>query len=80
MHLNIIVHVDIFRWYVIRAQAYVDARPGWRRKEHKASNLTDYLNVLGRKSGLKELAASAGNRCLRILQVEMAGLDKAIPH
>jgi integrase len=31
---------------VIRAQAYIDARPGLRLKEHQASDLTDYLNAI----------------------------------
>ena len=42
------------RWYVIRAQDYIDARPGLRIKEHRTSDLTDYLNALGRKPGMKD--------------------------
>jgi hypothetical protein len=35
------------RWYVIRAQGYVDAYPDLRLKQHRVSHLTAYLNALG---------------------------------
>jgi hypothetical protein len=65
------------RWYVIRAQAYIDARPGWRLKAHQASDLTDYLNALGRKSGLKDWQFHQAVEAIRILLVDIAGLDWA---
>jgi hypothetical protein len=50
------------RWYVIRAQAYIDARPGLRLKAHQASDLTDYLNALGRKSDMKVVCKRPSKR------------------
>ncbi len=41
------------RWYVLRAQAYIDAHPGMRLKEHQASDLTNYLNALGRRPNIR---------------------------
>ncbi len=38
------------RWYVIRAQDYIDARPGLRLKEHRVADLTNYLNALVQES------------------------------
>jgi hypothetical protein len=42
------------RWYVIRAQDYIDAHPDLRLKQHRMSDPTKYLNALGRKPGLKD--------------------------
>ena len=65
------------RWYVIRAQAYVDAHPGLRLKEHQVSDLTDYLNALGRKSGMKDWQFRQAVDAIRILLVDIAGLEWA---
>ena len=65
------------RWYVLRAQGYIDARPGLRLKEHRKSDLTSYLNALGRKSGLKDWQFRQAVDAIRILLVDMAGLDWA---
>ena len=65
------------RWYVIRAQAYIDVRPDLRLKAHQASDLTDYLNALGRKSGMKDWQFRQAVEAIRILLVDMAGLDWA---
>jgi hypothetical protein len=50
---------------------------GWRLKEHQASDLTDYLNALGRKSGMKDWQFRQTVEAIRILLVDMAGLDWA---
>lgn len=60
---------------MIRAQAYIDARPGLRPKEHQASDLTDYLNALGRKSDLKAWQFRQAVDAIRIPLVDMARLD-----
>jgi hypothetical protein len=50
---------------------------GLRLKKHKASDLTDYLNALGRKSSLKAWQFRQAVEAIRILLVDMAGLDWA---
>jgi integron integrase len=65
------------RWYMIRAQGYIDAHPDLRLKQHRASDLTAYLNALGRKSGLKDWQFRQAVDAIRILLVDMAGLDWA---
>ena len=65
------------RWYVLRAQAYIGAHPGTRLKDHQASDLTKYLNALGRTSGLKDWQFRQAVDAIRILLVEMAGLEWA---
>ena len=78
-HIEILQHQGITkpfdRWYVIRAQAYIDARPGLRLKEHKASDLTDYLNVLGRKSSMKDWQFRQAVDAIRILLVNIAAFE-----
>jgi len=63
------------RWYVLRAQAYIDAYPSTRRKEHPDSNLTNYLNALGRTLGLKDWQFRQSLNAIRILLVDLAGLE-----
>jgi hypothetical protein len=65
------------RWYVLRAQAYIAAHPGMRLKQHQASDLTRYLNALGRTSGLEDWQFRQAIDAIRILLVEMVGLDWA---
>ena len=65
------------RWYVLRAQAYIDVPPGMRLKEHQASDLTNYLKALGRTSGLKDWQFRQAIDAIRILLVEMVGLEWA---
>jgi hypothetical protein len=65
---------------VIRAQAYIDARPGLRLKAHQSSDLTDYLNELGRKSGMKAWQFRQAVEAIWILLVDMAGLDLPFTH
>ncbi|VAW87766.1 hypothetical protein MNBD_GAMMA18-998 [hydrothermal vent metagenome] len=38
------------RWYVMRAEHYLAAFPDQRLVDHSASDLTEYLQELGRKN------------------------------
>ncbi|MCP4408792.1 MAG: hypothetical protein GY807_13710 [Gammaproteobacteria bacterium] len=80
-YVEILKHQEVAkhfqRWYVIRAQAYIDAHPDLRLKQHRTSDLTQYLNVLGQKSGLKDWQFKQAVDAIRILLVEMTELDWA---
>jgi len=80
-HIQITQHQGVTkpldRWYVIRAQAYIDAHSGLRPKGHQASNLTDYLNALGRKLGMKDWQFHQVFDAIRILLVNIIRLDWA---
>ncbi|MDQ6960815.1 MAG: hypothetical protein Q9M27_07240 [Mariprofundaceae bacterium] len=41
------------RWFVIRARQYIEAFPDKRLALHTADDLTDYLDMLGRKQSLR---------------------------
>ncbi|MCP4408751.1 MAG: integron integrase, partial [Gammaproteobacteria bacterium] len=80
-YINILHHQGITepsdRWYLLRAQAYIDAYPEARLKTHQASGLTKYLNALGRTSGLKDWQFRQAIDAIRILLVEVADLKWA---
>ena len=42
------------RWYVMRVEEYIDSNKSLRLNRHSASEVSAYLEDIGRKNGLKD--------------------------
>ena len=52
--LNRGVKEKVARWYVRRAEQYLNAFPDRKLAEHTARDVTGYLESVGRKGGLED--------------------------
>ena len=71
------VKESVVRWYVIRVEEYIDSNKSLRLNRHSASEVSAYLEDIGRKNGLKDWQYTQVVMALRILFVDIVKTDWA---